>query len=247
MNKVVLVTGSSIGIGRATIIEFASHGYDVVINYLNSEEKAYELKKHVEDTYKIRALCIKCDVSNESDVLNMISKIESEFDKVDVLVNNAAIAIDTTFEDKTPNNFMKTLSVNLVGPFIVSKHVRNIMKVGSIINVASTNGIDTYYPYSMDYDASKAGLISLTHNLAVEFSPNIRVNAVAPGWVNTDMNKELDPEYIKEEQKKILLGRFAETDEIAKVIYFLASDEAKYINNEVIRIDGGFNAWNFRT
>jgi len=242
MNKVVLVTGSSIGIGRATIIEFASHGYDVVINYLTNEEKAYELKKYVEDNYRVRALCVKCDVSNESDVLNMISKIESELGKVDVLVNNAAIAIDTTFEDKTPDNFMKTLSVNLVGPFIVSKHIRSIMKTGSIINVASTNGIDTYYPYSMDYDSSKAGLISLTHNLAVEFSPNIRVNAVAPGWVNTDMNKELDVEYIKEEQKKILLGRFAETDEIAKVIYFLASDDAKYINNEIIRIDGGFNA-----
>jgi 3-oxoacyl-[acyl-carrier protein] reductase len=242
MNKVVLVTGSSIGIGASTIMEFASHGYDVVINYLSNEEKANELKKYVEDTYKVRALSINCDVSNESDVLNMISKIETEFGKVDVLVNNAAIAIDTTFEDKTPENFMKTLSVNLVGPFIVSKHIRNIMKTGSIINVTSTNGIDTYYPYSMDYDASKAGLISLTHNLAVEFSPNIRVNAVAPGWVNTDMNKELDKDYIKEEQKKILLGRFAETDEIAKVIYFLASDEAKYINNEVIRIDGGFNA-----
>ncbi|HOO68277.1 MAG TPA: SDR family oxidoreductase [Bacilli bacterium] len=242
MSKVVLVTGSSIGIGKATIIEFASHGYNVVINYLTNEEKANELKKYVEDNYNVKALCIKCDVSNEYDVLNMISEIESEFGKVDVLINNAAIAIDTTFEDKTPDNFMKTLNVNLVGPFIVSKHAKNIMNRGSIINVASTNGIDTYYPYSMDYDASKAGLILLTHNLAIEFSPNVRVNAVAPGWVSTDMNRELDPEYIKAEQKKILLGRFAEPEEIAKVIYFLASDEAKYINNEIIRIDGGFNA-----
>lgn len=242
MNKVVLVTGSSIGIGASTIKEFASRGYDVVINYLSNEEKANELKRYVESNYNVRALCIKCDVSSESDVLNMISNIGTEFGRVDVLVNNAAIAIDTTFEDKTPENFMKTLSVNLVGSFILSKHIRKIMKTGSIINVASTNGIDTYYPYSMDYDASKAGLISLTHNLAVEFSPNIRVNAVAPGWVNTDMNKELDSDYIKEEQNKILLGRFAETEEIAKVICFLASDDAKYINNEVIRIDGGFNA-----
>ena len=110
---------------------------------------------------------------------------------------------------------------------------------GAIINVSSTNAIDSYYPYSMDYDASKAGVISLTMNFAVELSPYIRVNAVAPGWVNTDMNKEIDINYKKDLEEKILLNRFAEPTEVAKVIYFLASDDASYINGEVIKIDGG--------
>ena len=241
MNKVVLVTGGSRGIGRSTIIEFAKNGYDVVINYVNNELSANDLKNEVEEKYNVKALVVKCDISNEVDIKNMIDTTINTFGKIDVLVNNAAIAIDTIFEDKTKENFMKTLEVNLVGTFLVSKEVGKYMKNGSIINVSSTNGIDTIYPESLDYDASKAGVISLTKNLAIAYAPNIRVNTVAPGWVLTDMNKELDYEFVKNEEKKILLNRFADPEEIAKVIYFLASDEASYINGSVIRVDGGVN------
>jgi len=236
---VVLVTGSSRGIGAQTIKEFAKNGYDVVINYNNSLEKALELQDDIKD-YNVRSLILKCDISNEEDVKEMVDTIMEELGSIDVLINNAGIAIDTTFEDKTVSNFRRTLNVNLIGPFVLSRLVGDIMyknKKGVIINISSTNGIDTNYPESVDYDASKAALISLTHNLAKEYAPYVRVNAICPGWVNTDMNKDLTIGFIEEEKKKILLNRFGEPDEIAKAIYSVC--ECTYINDSIIRVDGG--------
>ena len=244
MKKTVLITGASRGIGKATAMEFAKKGYNVVINYVSNDVTASNLKSFIVENYDVDVMLCKCDVSREEEVKKMVSDIISHFGHIDVLVNNAGIAIDTTFEDKTVENFRKTLNVNLIGPFIVSREVGKYMmeqKKGSIVNVSSTNGLETYYEYSLDYDASKAALISLTHNLSEYFAPYIRVNTVAPGWVNTEMNKELDEDYVKEECEKIYLRRFAETEEIAKAIYFLASDDASYINNEVLRVDGGCN------
>ena len=242
MNKIVLITGASKGIGRSTAIEFAKNGYNIILNYNNSIDEAKELKILLEEKYKIECLDIKADITIEEEIDNMINKAIEKFNHIDVLVNNAAIAIDTTFEDKTKENFQKILDTNLIGTFLVSKKVAKYMKEkekGCIINISSTNGIDTYYPYGLDYDASKAGVISLTKNLAVELAPNIRVNTIAPGWVNTEMSKDLSEEFRKEECNKILLNRFAEDYEIAKVIYFLSTEDASYINGSIIRVDGG--------
>ena len=241
-NKVVLITGSSRGIGAKTAEVFASNKYNVVINYNQSYEEAMLLSKKIEQNYHVKTLVIKCDVSNEKEVENMINEVINKFGHIDTLVNNAGISIDTTFENKTVENFKKILDVNLIGTFLVSKYASKYMleqKSGSIINVSSTDAIDTYYPEGLDYDASKAGVISLTHNLATQFAPSIRVNAVASGWVETEMNIEMDSEYKNNEIKKILLNRFAAPEEIANVIYFLASDKATYINSSVIRVDGG--------
>ena len=239
--KVVIVTGSSRGLGRIIIERFAKEGYAVVINYNDSFEEAKSLYNDI--VKKTDALMIKADVSNEEEVNNMVSTVYNEYGRIDCLVNNAGIALDSTFYDKSVENFKKILDVNLVGTFIVSKAVSKYMLkqgYGNIINISSTNGIDTYYPYSMDYDASKAGVISLTHNLAVQFSPNIRVNCVAPGWIDTDMNKNMDEEFRNKEEEKILLKRFATCDEVANVVYFLSSDEASYVNGSIIRVDGGY-------
>lgn len=240
--KVVLITGSSRGIGRSTAIKYAQNNYNVVINYNNSYDKARELGDYLVSTYGIEVMIVKADVSNEVEVKDMVDKVISKFGNIDVLVNNASIAIDSDFISKDSNSFNEILNTNLVGTFLVSKEVSKYMKdnrSGVIINVSSTNGIDSMYVESLEYDASKAGVISLTHNLAEYLKPYVRVNCVCPGWVNTDMNKDLDSSYIEQENKRIMLNRFAEPEEIANVIYFLATDEASYINNSIIKVDGG--------
>ena len=242
MSKVVLVTGSNRGIGRSTIIEFAKAGLDVVINYCHHREEAFELKDYVESNFNVRCLVVKCDVSKEDEVIEMINEIVDYFGSLDILVNNASVCKDSLLMDKDMESFRRILDVNLIGTYLCSKYAAKVMLDngnGSIINVSSTNAIDTYYPESCDYDASKAGVISLTHNLARKFSPYIRVNCVCPGWVNTDMNKELSVEQVHEEEKNILLGRFADPEEIAKVIVFLASNKSSYVNDSIIRVDGG--------
>ena len=242
-DKVVLVTGSSRGLGREIIKEFANKGCKVVINYNNSYNEALSLKKEL---IGIDSLLIKCDVSNEDEVKNMINEIVDNFGTIDILVNNAGIARDNFFNEKTLKEFKEVIDVNLIGTYLVSKYVGNIMyknKTGKIINIASNNPLTKGHPMCIDYDASKAGVIAMTKDLAIQFAPYINVNAVAPGWIKTDMSKiddkEMEEEFIKEESKSILLGRFAEVSEIAKVVTFLASDDASYINGSTINVDGG--------
>ena len=242
MNKVALVTGSGRGLGRAIAIELAKSGYDIVINYNNSEERAMKVKEEVEK-YNVKAIIIKCDISDEEQVKKMVNEIVNTFGKIDVLVNNSAVCYDSLYEDKNVSNFKRTMDVNVIGTFLVSKYVGNIMydnKYGKIVNVSSTNGINTYFPMCLDYDASKAAIISLTHNLAMQYAPYVNVNAVAPGFIATETEvNNMDEEFIKSEEEKIFLRRIGKEEEIAKVIRFLVSDDASYINNEVIRIDGG--------
>lgn len=186
-------------------------------------------------------LLIQADVSNEKEVKNMIQEIIEQFGRIDILVNNAGIVYDREFEDITVDEFEHTLKVNVIGAFLVARESAKYMKKGStIVNVSSTNGTKTISPECLDYNISKVGLQSLTRDLAFQFKPNIRVNAVAIGWADTDMNKNLPEDYIKEETDRIYLERFASPKEIAKTIYFLASEESSYINGEIVNIDGGY-------
>lgn len=240
-NKVVLITGSAHGIGRATAIEFAKHGYNVVINYIKAETDANNLKQELEKKYNIEAIVCQADVSNEDQVKTMITTIVNKWGKIDALVNNAGIVYDRPFADITIDEFKETLNVDVIGAFIVSKAVYPYMcGGGAIVNVSSTNGTTTVSPECLDYNVAKIGLQSLTRDLAFQFKPNIRVNAVAPSWVNTRMNDDLDKDYIKSETDKIYLNRFAQPEEIAKIIYFLCSEDASYVNGSILTVDGGY-------
>lgn len=241
--KVVLVTGSSRGIGKAIIIELAKNDYDVVINYHHSKEDALKLQKDVIDQYGVNCLAIQADVSDEKAVNEMINEIEEKLGGVDILINNAAIDLSNLFHLKTSEEFKRTLDVNLIGAFQCSKRVYKHMleqEYGRIINISSTNGMNTYYPMSIDYDVSKAALNALTHDLAMQYAPYVHVNAIAPGFIGTESELEgYDESFLEEECKKILVERFGQPEEVAHLVKFLISDEANYINNTIIRIDGG--------
>ncbi|MFQ6791870.1 MAG: SDR family NAD(P)-dependent oxidoreductase [Thomasclavelia sp.] len=243
MKKVVLITGGAKGIGKAIALELAKHGYDIVVNYLTSKQDANTLKKIIIEKYGVRCLAIQADVSKEDEVDKMISLIEDKLGGVDILVNNAAIDLSNLFHLKNAKEFRKTLDVNVVGAFNCSKRVYRRMlekEYGRIINISSTNGINTYYPMCIDYDASKAALISLTHNLAFEYAPYINVNCIAPGFIGTENELDgYDEQFLQEEIEKIMVNRYGDPKEVAYLVKFLISDEANFINNTVIRIDGG--------
>lgn len=250
--KVVLITGASRGIGRATAIKYAQEGYNVVLDYIDNERDVFHapnidnerdikaLKKLIETKYKVKALAIKADVSCEAEVNEMFKQIKKQFGKMDCLVNNAGIVYDREFKDITIAEFERVLKVNVMGAFIVARAATKIMKHGAIVNVSSTNGTKTISPECLDYNISKIGLQSLTRDLAFQLKPNIRVNAIAIGWADTSFNSGLADDYKKEEENKIWLGNFAKPEQIADTIFYLNSPQASYINGEIVNIDGGY-------
>ena len=243
MRKVALVTGGAKGIGAAVVKELAAQKYDVVINYLTSKQEAEFLANDLSKKFCITVLTYKCDVSDEKEVDEMIKFIESKLGGIDILINNAAIDLSNMWHEKKAIDFKKTLDVNVIGAYNVARRIYKHMldkKWGRIVNISSTNGINTYYPMCLEYDASKAALISLTHNLSIEFAPYVTVNAIAPGFIGTESElKGYDEEFLKSEQEKILVGRYGKPEEVAKLVSFLVSDDGAYINNSIIRIDGG--------
>ncbi len=240
-NKVALITGSSRGIGKAIAHRFAQEGAKVIINYLRSEAEANKLVNEIKKS-GLDAIAIKCDVSKENDVKKMIDEIIRRFGKIDILVNNAGIVYDIPLFEKTVAQWRRTLDVNLIGTFLCSKYVSQQMlkqSSGVVVNISSTNGIHNTAPTSADYDASKSGIISLTKNLALELAPKIRVNSIAPGWIDTDMNKDLPKDLLDQELENVFMKRFGKPEEIAAVALFLVSDDASYITGSTLIVDGG--------
>lgn len=240
-NKIVLITGSSRGIGRAIAFAFAKEGAKVVVNYITDKNSAEKVVAEINDLGS-EAIAIQADVANEKDVKEMISKVVNKYSSIDILVNNAGIVYDVPILEKTVEQWERTLRVNLIGTFLCTKYaVPHIKNIGaSILNISSTNGIDSLDPNSADYDTSKAGVISLTKNFAQELAPKIRVNSIAPGWINTDINKNLPKDFIESETQSIALKRFGNPEEIAKAAIFLCSEDASFITGSTLVVDGGY-------
>lgn len=241
-NKVAVVTGGSRGIGRATALEFAKEGANVVVVFTKASKEAEDVVSSIKSNGQ-EALAIKCDVSIEDEVRKMAGTVIDKFGRVDILVNNAGIVFDVPFKERTVEQWKKTIDVNLIGTFLCVKYLVPQMvkqKYGKIVNIASTNAFAGFGTDSIDYDASKAGVVIITKDLARDFGPYINVNCVAPGWVYTDMNKYLSDEYMKDEAKRTDLKRIGKPEEIARVVVFLASDDASYVTGETIIVDGGY-------
>lgn len=225
----------------AIALLFAREGSNIIINHSKSEAEASQVVEEIKKM-GVKAISIKCDVSSEKDVENMINKAEETLGKIAILVNNAGIAKDIPLLERTSEDWRNTLEVNLISQFLCSKYVAKSMlknKSGNIINITSTSALYSFSPDIIDYDSSKAGIIALTKNLAKAFAPYIRVNAIAPGWVNTDINKDLPEEFLNNEKNNIYLNKFGDPEEIAKIVSFLASDDSSFINGTVIVADGG--------
>ncbi len=237
--KTVLITGSTRGIGLATAEVFAQNGYNIVLNYLNNEALALKIAQDFTRKYQVKVLTCQCNIGVEDEVKDMVKKIKDTFGQIDCLVNNAGIALDNELTSKSKEEFNQVLETNLIGPFLVTKYVQQIMGKGSIINVSSNGATTNGYIEAIDYDASKAGLIALTHDFAKALAPKIRVNCILPGWVKTDMNQDLSEKFQETQKNKCLLKRFAKPEEIAQVIYFLANDVASFVNDAIINVDGG--------
>lgn len=241
--RTALVTGGSRGIGREIALGLAAKGCNVAITYITSDEVAQKVVDELTEM-GIKAIAVKADTGNQEQVEVMVKQIEESLGRIEILVNNAGITRDNLLIRMTEDDWDRVMQTNLKGAFLTTKAVvRGMMKnrYGKIINVSSVVGVMGNAGQA-NYSASKAGLIGLTKSAAKELaSRGIRVNAIAPGFIKTDMTDALKEEVIQEMLKSIPLGYLAEPNEISKLVNFLASEDSDYITGQVIQIDGGMH------
>lgn len=241
MSKVALITGATRGIGKQIAIKLAKEGYNIAINYRKENEELENAKTEIEKC-NVKCLPVQGDVSNFEDTKRFVDEVINEFGAIDVLVNNAGITKDMLILRMQKEDFESVINVNLTGTFNVTKNVVPYMmkkRSGRIINISSVVGISGNAGQT-NYSASKAGIIGFTKSLAKELaSRNILVNAVAPGFIETDMTSILKDDVKVEIAKNIPLKRMGTAEDVANVVKFLASDDSSYVTGQVIQVDGG--------
>ncbi|MCL2860225.1 MAG: 3-oxoacyl-[acyl-carrier-protein] reductase [Oscillospiraceae bacterium] len=241
MSKVALITGGSRGIGKAVAIKFAKEGYDIVINYRSESDNLKELKNEL-SKYNVKVMCISGDVTAFDRWGEIAKEVIEKFGSIDVLVNNAGITKDTLLLRMSEKDFSDVIDINLKGTFNVTKQVIPYMtkqRRGRIVNISSIIGIIGNAGQA-NYAASKAGIIAFTKSCAKEFaSRNILINAVAPGFIKTDMTAVLSDAIRENINNQIPLKREGTVEEVANLVYFLGAEENTYITGQVINVDGG--------
>lgn len=239
--KIALVTGGARGIGKKVAEKFAKEGYNLVLNYVSDNTDINSVIDSFKE-YKNEVILVKADVSKFNECENLVKEAIEKFGKIDVLVNNAGITKDGLIAMMKEDAFDRVIDVNLKGTFNMTRNVVPYMmkkRCGNIVNISSVVGVAGNAGQS-NYAASKAGIIGFTKSLAKELAPrNIRVNAVAPGFIDTDMTSVLTDKVKDNIYSQIPLKRMGEAEEVANVVYFLSDDESSYITGQVINVDGG--------
>ena len=214
-NKIMLVTGTYRGVGREIVKYFASHGVNIIMTYHNKKIETINLENEIEEKYHVNVESFYLDLSDEESVKNLFKNVKNKYKKIDYLINNAAISLDSYIFDKTKEEFMKVLETNLVGTFLMMKYFDEITD-GFIINMSSTDGIDTGSIYSIDYNASKAAINSLTKTFSLE--SNNTIISICPNWIDTESTGEMDKDYLDSELKRIKQNKLIGVSVIPKVI-----------------------------
>lgn len=233
--KTILVTGSAQGLGANIIEKFAKNGYNVIITYKSSKDKAIVLEDKIRK-YNLNVISVKCDITKISDIRNLIKVVKSRFNNIEVLVNNASLSLDSSFENKSKEEFMKVLETNIYGTFLITRELIKNYKVEKVINISSTDSIDTYSDLNIDYSLSKCGINFMTKFFSKKYK-DIKFYNILPNWINTETIQNMNSEYLESELRRVNQSKLIEPEYISNIIYEMVTT-CKYDDNNEIRIDG---------